>query len=86
MGYRKVYLTMDEEEDIARIKSMREKEGRPNTAYNAILKEGLAMVMGTELARKAQVRSAQEVVATSETVSDPNHSSNQIARRRRRRA
>lgn len=49
MGYKKVYLDIQEEEAIERIKTAREKEGRPKAAYNAILKEGLALVLAQEL-------------------------------------
>lgn len=51
MGYRKVYLTIEEEEDIERIRDRRRAEGRGAYAYNAILKEGLAMVTAQELTR-----------------------------------
>lgn len=71
MGYRKVYLTIDEEEDIERIKSMRENDGRPGAAYNAILKEGLAMVLGQELTLRSK--------AVASEVSD---SSRRVRRRR----
>jgi molybdenum-dependent DNA-binding transcriptional regulator ModE len=62
MGYRKVYLTIEEEEDIARIKAMRTNDGRGGAAYNAILKEGLAMVLTRELElrRKAVLPMDQE--------------------------
>jgi hypothetical protein len=76
MGYRKVYLTQEEEEDIDRVKATREKEGRLGAAYNAILKEGLAMVVGKELGRTAQGDEQLPLEANVSTVS---------ARRRRRR-
>lgn len=62
MGYRKVYLTIEEEEDIAKIKAWREQSGQAGAAFNAILKEGLALVMAQELrARSGKVRGTNEI-------------------------
>jgi hypothetical protein len=77
MGYRKVYLTIEEEEDIESIKNAREKEGREGAAYNAILKEGLAMVMDKELTLRVQGRT--------EVVSEANEKSQTVRSRRGRR-
>lgn len=82
MGYRKVYLTIEEEEDIANIKAWREKGEREGAAFNAILKEGLAMVMGKELELRNKGRT--EVVSkANEVVSEAND--NRIRRKRLRR-
>jgi hypothetical protein len=50
MPYRKVYLTIEEEEDLQRLSAARREKGQPNAAFNAILKEGLGMVVDSELA------------------------------------
>jgi hypothetical protein len=80
MGYRKVYLTMEEEDDIKNIKDMREVEGRGGAAYNAILKEGLALVK----ARDQELR-AQATKGRAETVGSANGLSSGAPRPRRRR-
>jgi hypothetical protein len=80
MGYRKVYLTLEEEDDIKNIKDMRELEGRGGAAFNAILKEGLALVKAKDQELRSQPRRAASV-----TVGDTNVQSSQAARPRRRR-
>lgn len=87
MGYRKVYLDMQEEEDIAMVKAWREKEGLPGAAFNAILKEGLATVVSTTIAlrnNRPQGEAGEVVSSANEVVSEANESSSR--RRRRRRA
>lgn len=76
MGYRKVYLTIEEEEDIAKVKAWREKEGRGGAAYNAILKEGLRLVLGHEL----EVRRQKALEAKQSSSSD---AARPVRRRRR---
>jgi len=44
MGYRKVYLTKEEEAQLQFVQDCRVENGEPRSAYNAILKEGFGML------------------------------------------
>ena len=83
MGYRKVYLTIDEEKDLATIKEWREANGRKygNPAYNAILKEGLLRVASDMRAQKRAEKEKAEAAEESVPVS----ATTPVRRRTRRR-
>jgi hypothetical protein len=50
MPYRKVYLTIEEEDDLQLLSATRKENKKPNSAFNAILKEGLGLVLDQEKA------------------------------------